>query len=221
MNGRQESRVTFLSAVRPCKSKIGHCDPLTILTEAKLQNQNLLKGKVGIHGMVGSQSLGLTVAAQSFLGSRGGISQLCDLTARVAFEAGYPLSLLSVQSEGGSFHDYDFWQGCGGSRIKFVIACGRAALHGDHIFYDQLGTARAHIWPSRVARPCGVWIHGIEVWDQLRPDRLRAAHRVAFMWANTHFTRLRAIKHDKVFEFGAGMLACHLGGRASSGERPP
>jgi phosphatidyl-myo-inositol dimannoside synthase len=150
--------------------------------------------------MVGSQGLGLTVAAQSFLGSRGGVSRLCDLTAHVAFESGFPLSLLSVENEGGSFHGHDFWHGCGGSRVKFVIACGRAALRGNHIFYDQLGTARAHVWPSRVARPCGVWIHGIEVWDQLRSDRLRAAHRVDFMLANTHFTRLRAIKYDKVFE---------------------
>jgi phosphatidylinositol alpha-1,6-mannosyltransferase len=156
--------------------------------------------RLRIRGLVGSQSSAFTVGAQSFLGSRGGIARLCDLTARVAFEAGYPLSLLSVENEGGSYHGFDFWRGCGGSRAKFVIACGRAALRGDRIFYDQLGTARAHIWPSRVARPCGVWIHGIEVWDQLRPDRLRVAHRVAFMLANTHFTRLRAIEHDKVFE---------------------
>jgi phosphatidylinositol alpha-1,6-mannosyltransferase len=158
--------------------------------------------------MVGSHKSALTVAAQSFLGSRGGIARLCDLTARVAFEAGYPLSLLSVQNEGGSYHDFDFWRGCGGSRFKFVIGCGRAALRGDRIFYDQLGTARAHLWPARTVRPCGVWIHGIEVWDQLRRDRLRVAQRVAVMLANTHFTRLQAIEHDKVFE---SARVCWLG----------
>jgi phosphatidyl-myo-inositol dimannoside synthase len=93
-----------------------------------------------------------------------------------------------------------FWQGCGGSRTKFVFACGRAALRGDRILYDQLGTARAHIVPSKFTRPSGVWIHGIEVWDQLRPDRLRVAHRVEVMLANTNLTRQRAIGYDKVFE---------------------
>jgi phosphatidyl-myo-inositol dimannoside synthase len=158
--------------------------------------------------MVGSRSSTLTVAVQSFLGSRGGISRLCDLTAHVALEAGYPLSLLSVENEGGSYRGYRFWQGCGGSRAKFVVACGGAMLRGDHIFYDQLGTARAHVWPTRIGRPCGVWLHGIEVWDQLRPDRLRAARRASFMLANTRFTMLQAIKYDKVFE---SARVCWLG----------
>jgi phosphatidyl-myo-inositol dimannoside synthase len=142
----------------------------------------------------------LCIAAQTFQGSRGGIARVCELTARVAFEADYPLSLLSVQNEGGLYEDCDFWQGFGGSRAKFVAACGWAALRGKRILFDQLGTARAHIWPSKLTRPSGAWIHGIEVWDQLRPDRLRAASRMAYMLANTDFTRERAIRYDKIFE---------------------
>jgi phosphatidyl-myo-inositol dimannoside synthase len=157
----------------------------------------------------------LTIASQTFLGSRGGIARVCELTARVSVEAGYPVSLLSVQNEGGRYQDSDYWRGCGGSRTRFLVACGRAALRGDHLFYDQLGTARAHIWPSKLARPCGVWIHGIEVWDQLRPDRLRVAHRAGFMLANTNFTRQRAIGYNKVFE-SAGV--CWL---ATSEDHPP
>jgi len=157
----------------------------------------------------------LTVASQSFLGSQGGIARVCELTARVAVEAGYPLSLLSVENEGGRYQQCKSWRGCGGSRGRFVIACGQAALRGSHMLYDQLGTARAHIWPSRLARRCGVWLHGIEVWDQLRPDRLRAAHRASFMLANTNFTRQRAIEHDKIF---ASARVCWL---ATSEDDPP
>jgi phosphatidylinositol alpha-1,6-mannosyltransferase len=142
----------------------------------------------------------LTVASQTFLGSRGGIARVCELTARVALESGYPLCLLSVQDEGGAYQDAEFWRGCNGSRAKFVVECGRAALRGDRILYDQLGTGRAHIWPAKLTRPSGVWIHGIEVWDQLRADRLRVAHRLAFILANTNFTRERAIGYDKVFQ---------------------
>jgi phosphatidyl-myo-inositol dimannoside synthase len=142
----------------------------------------------------------LTIASQTFLGSRGGIARVCELTARVAAEGGYSPSLLSVQDEGGRFHDDDFWRGCGGSRTKFLASCWRAGLSGHRLFYDQLGSARAHMWPTQFAKPCGVWLHGIEVWDQLRPDRLHAAHRMGYMLANTHFTRERAIGYHKLFE---------------------
>ncbi len=150
----------------------------------------------------------LTVAAQSFLGSQGGIARVCELTARVALEEGYPLSLLSLESEGGPFEQSGFWAGFGGSRPRFVAACIGRALSGKRMFYDQLGTARAHLLPDRLAARCGVWIHGIEVWDQLRPDRLRAARRAGFMLANTDYTRRQASEYDKLFET-AGV--CWLG----------
>src|ERR1700730_840788 len=103
----------------------------------RIQSGFLSRGPSARRGM-------LTIAAQTFLGSRGGIARVCQLTARVAIEAGYPVSLLSVQDEGGRYQQCNFWQGCAGSRPKFVVACARAALRGDHILYDQLGTARAH-----------------------------------------------------------------------------
>jgi phosphatidyl-myo-inositol dimannoside synthase len=150
----------------------------------------------------------LVLSSQSFLGSRGGISRLCDTSARAAVDAGYPLSLLSVENEGGTFQDSDFWRGCNGSRARFVLECSRAALRGGRLFYDQLGTARAHILPSKLIEPAAVWLHGIEVWDQLRSDRIRAARRMSFMLANTHFTRERASEYNKVFELAQ---VCWLG----------
>lgn len=142
----------------------------------------------------------LAIAAQTFLGSRGGISRLCDLSARAALESGFPLELLSVQDEAGHFQTSPIWRGFHGSRSLFVLACISAALKGHRLFYDQLGTARAHTLVSRIAAPSGVWIHGIEVWDQLRPDRIRAAEKMSLIVANTNFTREHAIRHDKIFE---------------------
>lgn len=158
---------------------------------------------------------GLTVACQSFEGSKGGIARVCDLTARVAMEAGYPLSLRSVETEGGCFEGAKVWRGYNGSRMGFVLACMGAALRGERILYDQLGTARAHILPSRLARPSGAWIHGIEVWDELRPDRLNAARRMKYMLANSHFTRERATGYDKIF---GSARVCWL---ATAEDNPP
>jgi phosphatidylinositol alpha-1,6-mannosyltransferase len=142
----------------------------------------------------------LTVAAQTFQGSKGGIARVCELVARVAIDSGYSLSLMSVQDEGGPFHNSNLWKGYGGSRAKFVLACQGAALTGKRIIYDQLGTARAHLLPAKLTQASGVWIHGIEVWDELRSDRLKAAHRMGWMITNTNFTRQKAARYDKIFE---------------------
>ena len=119
---------------------------------------------------------------------------------RVAIDVGYPLTLLSVQSEGEKYQQLDCWQGYDGSRAKFALACMWATLRGDRMVYDQLGTARAHVLPPRFTKPAAVWIHGIEVWEQMRPDRLRIAKRIEFMLANTNYTRERAIRQHRVFE---------------------
>lgn len=150
----------------------------------------------------------LAIASQSFEGSKGGIARVCELTARVAIDAGYSPSLLSVQNEGGLFQHKDFWRGYGGSRAGFVWACIMSGLKGDRILYDQLGTARAQIVPRSLSQPCGTWIHGIEVWYELRPDRLNAAKRMAYLVTNSHFTRERAASYDPVF---AAARVCWLG----------
>jgi phosphatidylinositol alpha-1,6-mannosyltransferase len=150
----------------------------------------------------------VTVACQSFEGAKGGIARVCELTARVAMDVGYMPALLSVQNEGGIFRHTDHWHGHNGSRANFVWACLTAGLKRDRILYDQLGTARAQILPRSLSRPCGTWIHGIEVWYELRPDRLNAARRMSYMVANSNFTREHATSFDPVF---AAARVCWLG----------
>jgi phosphatidyl-myo-inositol dimannoside synthase len=154
---------------------------------------------ISVDGGVAATEM-LLIAAQSFRGSNGGIARVCELTARVAGEAGYPVSLLSVQDERGSFQGSQLWRGCGGSRVRFLTRCWKAGLGGDRIMYDQLGTARAHVHPMKIAKPCGVWIHGVEVWSRPRKDRIRAAYRMAYIAANSNFTRMNAIRHAGIFE---------------------
>lgn len=157
----------------------------------------------------------LAIACQSFEGSKGGIARVCELTARVAIEAGYLPALLSVENEGGAFQRSDDWHGHGGNRASFVWSCLRSGLKGHRIFYDQLGTARAQLLPRRISQPCGAWIHGIEVWHELRPDRLDAAKRMNHMVTNSHFTRARATSFDPTF---AAARVCWLG---TAEDEPP
>jgi phosphatidyl-myo-inositol dimannoside synthase len=142
----------------------------------------------------------ITLAAQSFRGSSGGIARVCELSARALLDYGAQLSMLSVQDDSGTFQDIRGWRRCGGSRAKFALACAQATLRREHILFDQLGSARAHILPYPFAGPAAAWIHGIEVWYELRRDRLKAARRMDFMIANTNFTRVHAAERDKVFQ---------------------
>lgn len=68
-----------------------------------------------------------------------------------------------------------------GGRIAFATRCAAAAVTRTHFIYDSAGVARAHPHVSRLRRPCAVWIHGLEAWETLRPDRnhaIRAADLV-------------------------------------------
>ena len=125
-----------------------------------------------------------------------------------------PLSLSLSPPEGervpkageGTVHDPDAWHGAveappgprlpmtvaRGVRAKFVWEVQKAALTHSHFLYDFLGTARAHGRIPLLRRPFLTWIHGIEVWEQTRPDRLAWAGRAALLLANSEYTRTRA-----------------------------
>jgi phosphatidylinositol alpha-1,6-mannosyltransferase len=63
-----------------------------------------------------------------------------------------------------------------------------------HIVYDFAGTARAGAFRPGPRRPEAVWAHGIEVWDQPRPSRIRALRRAALVLVNSDYTRERAAR---------------------------
>ena len=66
--------------------------------------------------------------------------------------------------------------------------------------YTHLGIARAHCNLARLRRPYAVWVHGIEVWDNVRSDYLRAANYADTIFTQTDFTRSRAALTNKVFD---------------------
>jgi phosphatidylinositol alpha-1,6-mannosyltransferase len=79
-----------------------------------------------------------------------------------------------------------------GVRAKYVWDVQKAALTHAHFIYDFLGMARAHCRIPLLRRPFLTWMHGIEVWEQTRPDRLAWASRAVMLLANSQYTRTRA-----------------------------
>ncbi|MCP4661491.1 MAG: glycosyltransferase family 4 protein [bacterium] len=81
---------------------------------------------------------------------------------------------------------------CGGSRLRFVAHCSRAALTHTHFLYDQLGLSRAHLRLPLRRRPYLSYVHGIEIWEEARRDRLVSVRRADALVTHAHHTTARA-----------------------------
>jgi phosphatidylinositol alpha-1,6-mannosyltransferase len=138
----------------------------------------------------------LFLGAESLAGGNGGIARLARLTARVVGDevaAGRLRARGLALGEPGGPAEFGFPVGTARrSRPRFLLEAHRAALACSHFQYDFLGMARAHCRLPLMRRPCMVWIHGIEIWEEARPVRLRTARRADLLVANSGFTRDRA-----------------------------
>lgn len=157
------------------------------------------------------------LAAERFAAGNSGIARVARLMARVLAEearAGIleveALSLTDAEPPPGLDLPVTV---CGGSRLKFVSQMWRAGFRCSHLVFDFLGMCRARgAFPHR---PALVWIHGIEVWQDARADRLRAARGAEFLLCNSHYTRTRA---DRLH---AGFARAHVCWLATEEDEPP
>jgi phosphatidylinositol alpha-1,6-mannosyltransferase len=152
------------------------------------------------------------LATDSLLPSANGIGRVARLTARVLADLAHRGEL---QARAISLSDDRAATDLGlpikafhGSRARFVLACQTAALGCTHFVYDFAGMARAHPRWMRPRRRSLVWVHGIEIWEQARPDRIRTLARADALVTNTEYTRARA---DRIHGGFSGATPCWLG----------
>ncbi len=134
------------------------------------------------------------LAATSFRAGNGGIARVARLTAR-ALATGRP----ETRTDAISLLDDDPVDDLGvrvtvthSSKPRFALALHRAALGHSRFVYDFAGIARAHPRLPPLRRPFAVWMHGVEVWEDARADRLRALRSADLVLCNSHHTRQRA-----------------------------
>ena len=110
------------------------------------------------------------------------------MSARALIEAGESLDIFALVDEDSTELSGRWSTAMGGRRGKFVTSIHAAAFTHTQFLYDAVGPARAHprIWGLR--RPYGVWMHGVEVWDNLTLDRAVALRRANFVLVNSQFT---------------------------------
>ncbi len=110
------------------------------------------------------------------------------MTARALVEVGANLDLVSLLDAEPIEVAGVVARRARGSRVRYALTCHTAAWRNDYAIYDSVGMARAHPKRGPLARRYAVWIHGIEVWWDLRPARKRALEGCELALVNSHFT---------------------------------
>ncbi len=145
----------------------------------------------------------LLISALNFSPNAGGIARVARLMAlvlnKISKENNSPLYSLSLAKP-----DYDPIGlpeiiNYENSRLKFILKNWALNFQASHAIYDFLGTARAH--PKLFfKRPYFVFVHGIEVWENARSDRVELARRASMLACNTNYTRQKAFELHGICE---------------------
>jgi phosphatidylinositol alpha-1,6-mannosyltransferase len=133
------------------------------------------------------------LAATSYRAGNGGIARVARLTAKALVASGTERRIDAV-----SLLDdrpvIDLGIGirvAHSSRLRFALALHRASASHLRFIYDFAGIARAHPRFPPLRRPFAVWMHGVEVWEDAREDRLRALRAADLVLCNSDHTRQR------------------------------
>ena len=136
------------------------------------------------------------LAAESLVAGNGGICRVARLIARVLGEMveaeGLAVDALALSDDRPATDLGLSARTTRGSRLRYVWRVGKSALGHTHFIYDFAGMARAHVRLPILRRPFLTFIHGIEVWEGARPDRLRVARAADLLLSNSRYTLERA-----------------------------
>jgi phosphatidylinositol alpha-1,6-mannosyltransferase len=136
----------------------------------------------------------VSVSAQSFEPGQGGICRVARTTVK-ALAGRRALRALAVEDRKSQHIDGVDTEPFEGSRARFVIANTWQVLAGRRVIYDFPGTARAHVFGGLLPRPYAVWIHGIEMWEHMRPGYARAVRAADLVLVNSRYTLEKAERY--------------------------
>jgi phosphatidylinositol alpha-1,6-mannosyltransferase len=74
------------------------------------------------------------------------------------------------------------------SRVAFALRCHWSAISRRHFIYDSAGLASAHLLLGKLRVPYLAWMHGIEVWGEMKPLAKAALIRADLVLANSNYT---------------------------------
>ena len=140
----------------------------------------------------------MLLAAESLIAKNSGIGRVARLMAKVMSDLcednSFSLGGVSLSDPRNAVLDWSWARPCGGDRLRYVLGVQSKGIMAREIFYDSLSMARAHFMGPARWRASLTWMHGVEVWEHVRADRLAVAHRIRTLVTNSEYTRQRASK---------------------------
>lgn len=155
----------------------------------------------------------ILVGASTLVAGNGGIGRVGRMSIKALVDAGYRTSIASFLDKQPEMHATGTAAAFGGSKFRFMAHILANTDGATHFLYDTLGPARAHPRFAGLRRPSAVWIHGIEVWENLRRDHLRTLHRADMVLVNSQTTLDR---HQSIHGELSRARVCWLGTEADS-----
>jgi phosphatidyl-myo-inositol dimannoside synthase len=121
----------------------------------------------------------------------GGIARVARMSARALIGEGHQLSVAALLDKTPHVQGAAKTMLCGGSKLRFAFACQIAGRGCDAFLYDHAGIARVHRSLPGTTRPYAIWMHGVEVWEALRPGPARMLKGASLVLVNSNYTLAR------------------------------
>lgn len=147
----------------------------------------------------------MVLAAESLNRGASGIGRVARLMARVLADGAFDGRALALRGADGSPLPATSMHG---SKLAMLAATHALAASTDAYVFDFAGLARARVGLPGLRRPALCWMHGIEVWQDARPDHLRALRACDLVLVNSRYTLERARSLHGGFEHAR---VCWLG----------
>jgi phosphatidylinositol alpha-1,6-mannosyltransferase len=127
-------------------------------------------------------------AAAQFAAGQGGIARVARMTAHVLEDRYGGVDFLSLLDRDPETIAGSVAVTARANKLAFIMRCQAAAWRCSHFLFDSAGLARARPGLPFTRRPYAVWMHGIEVWDELKPGAGRALKAADLLLVNSRFT---------------------------------
>lgn len=147
------------------------------------------------------------LASANLEAGRGGIARVGRMSLKALEEAGYPVAALSFSGERKNDEFDAFIRASGSCKIRFLANHLSMLPCCDFALYDHVGLARGRQLLGPVRRPFAVWIHGNEVWEDLRPDHKQIIQKANAVLVNSRYTLDR---YERLHGSLAQAHVCHL-----------
>ena len=131
------------------------------------------------------------LGAATFMAGRGGIARVARMTAQALRDLGaeiVPVSYLDAEP----LTVAGFKVNCArASKLRFAALSGVKSIGCNSFIYDSTGIARVHSRLLSRGADYIVWIHGIEVWEELRSDHRAVIRAAKLVLVNSNYTLRR------------------------------